>query len=380
MSTFSTILPVYAADTAGVCSMLYELGGMVVVHDASGCNSTYATHDEPRWQHHPSRIFISALTEQDAILGNDQRLVDDVCQTAATLTPRFIALCGSPVPMMIGTDFDALAYEIEQRTGIPTLPLHTSGMQPYTAGAGEALTALLRRFCPPSSRSHKNTGGIRVNLLGATPLDFPRPDTVDRLHSWLTRHGMILNAALALGGCTLEQVAAAGNATVNLVLSSCGFPAARLLAADYGIPAVAGVPYGCAYAAELAQQVREAATTGVSPAVTARHTGLGAPAVIGEPVGALSLACAAAAENGTAVRVLSPVGIPAELTGAVDGETNSAEAMERELAAAAALYADPLYAPMFDTARPFHAWPSYAFSGRCCRNHFPQLIETPLSF
>lgn len=31
----------YAADLAGVCSALYELGGLIVMHDASGCNSTY---------------------------------------------------------------------------------------------------------------------------------------------------------------------------------------------------------------------------------------------------------------------------------------------------------------------------------------------------
>ena len=39
----------YTADCSGVASALYELGGMTVIHDASGCNSTYTTHDEPRW-------------------------------------------------------------------------------------------------------------------------------------------------------------------------------------------------------------------------------------------------------------------------------------------------------------------------------------------
>ena len=31
----------YTADCSGVASALYELGGMTVIHDASGCNSTY---------------------------------------------------------------------------------------------------------------------------------------------------------------------------------------------------------------------------------------------------------------------------------------------------------------------------------------------------
>ena len=43
------IIPIYTADVSGVCSALYELGGMTVMHDPSGCNSTYNTHDEIRW-------------------------------------------------------------------------------------------------------------------------------------------------------------------------------------------------------------------------------------------------------------------------------------------------------------------------------------------
>ena len=63
MIHYAKIISCYTADTSGVCSALYELGGMVVVHDASGCNSTYATHDEPRWYDMDSMIYISALTE-----------------------------------------------------------------------------------------------------------------------------------------------------------------------------------------------------------------------------------------------------------------------------------------------------------------------------
>ena len=53
------IISIYAADTSGVCSALYELNGLTAVHDASGCNSTYSTHDEPRWFDYGSRIYIS---------------------------------------------------------------------------------------------------------------------------------------------------------------------------------------------------------------------------------------------------------------------------------------------------------------------------------
>ena len=70
------IIPIYTADVSGVCSALYELGGMTVMHDPSGCNSTYNTHDEIRWYDQDSLIFISGLTEIDAIMGNDRKFID----------------------------------------------------------------------------------------------------------------------------------------------------------------------------------------------------------------------------------------------------------------------------------------------------------------
>ena len=72
------IIPVYTADVSGVCSALYELGGMTVMHDPSGCNSTYNTHDELRWYDQDSLIFISGLTEIDAVMGNDRKFINDI--------------------------------------------------------------------------------------------------------------------------------------------------------------------------------------------------------------------------------------------------------------------------------------------------------------
>ena len=79
------MIPVYTADVSGVCSALYELGGMTVMHDPSGCNSTYNTHDEIRWYDQDSLIFISGLTEIDAIMGNDRKFIDDIEYAAREL-------------------------------------------------------------------------------------------------------------------------------------------------------------------------------------------------------------------------------------------------------------------------------------------------------
>ena len=110
------IIPIYTADVSGVCSALYELGGMTVMHDPSGCNSTYNTHDEIRWYDQDSLIFISGLTDIDAIMGNDEKFLQDIEEAEKELKPKFIALASSPIPFMNGTDFQGLARALTART------------------------------------------------------------------------------------------------------------------------------------------------------------------------------------------------------------------------------------------------------------------------
>ncbi len=140
------IIPIYTADVSGVCSALYELGGMTVMHDPSGCNSTYNTHDEIRWYDQDSMIYISGLTEIDAVMGNDEKLIRDIEIAAEELKPKFIALAGSPIPYMNGTDFEAIAKILEQDLGIPAFSVPTNGMHDYVYGAGIALAEIAKRI------------------------------------------------------------------------------------------------------------------------------------------------------------------------------------------------------------------------------------------
>ena len=128
MKQVQRVLANYSADLFGLCSALYELGGLIVMHDASGCNSTYNTHDEPRWYDIDSMIYVSGLTEQDAILGNDAKIIGDILEAAEETHPKFIAVCGSPMPYLLGTDFRAIARILEKKSGIPSFGFRTDGM------------------------------------------------------------------------------------------------------------------------------------------------------------------------------------------------------------------------------------------------------------
>ena len=258
MKQTARIISTYAADVSGVCSALYELGGMTVMHDASGCNSTYNTHDEPRWYDMDSMVYISALSEMEAVMGDDRKLVDDIVSVAKELHPGFIAVAGTPIPMVIGTDFEAVAAMIEKESGIPTMGFPTNGMHSYLSGASMAFAGLARRFCLGET---EKTGSLSANILGLTPLDFSVNGSAQDIKALLEQNGIEVVSSWAMGS-SLEELQRAGAAHVNLVVSHAGLETAKLLKERFGTPYVAGVPVGREFSSLVVQTLRSAAKTG----------------------------------------------------------------------------------------------------------------------
>ena len=407
------IIPIYTADVSGVCSALYELGGMTVMHDPSGCNSTYNTHDEIRWYDEDSLIFISGLTEIDAIMGNDEKFIHDIEEAASELKPRFIALASSPIPYMNGTDFPAIAEVTDQDTGIPTFAVPTNGMHDYVHGAGMALEAIAEHFVLPKSHaedvSNKNTeekGRNRlVNLLGVTPLDFGPLDHAETMKRSLEQYGWQINSMWAMGD-SLDQLSKSADAAVNVVVSSVGIRAAKVLQRKFGTPYVVGAPVG-----RFTEKLSEAMEVAVSSAkgfaaseieknAQTRHLSETEAAqepadnvvyaacrkvsenlqdankaeentrhqaeitLIGEPVTMGSLAAAIELQYGRSVRVLCPLEETEGLLAPGDEAVCGEEMMEEKLKDAGIIAADPLYRPICPKDAQFYELPHIAFSGR----------------
>ena len=373
------IIPIYTSDVSGVCSALYELGGMVVIHDPSGCNSTYNTHDEIRWYNQDSLIFISGLTEIDAVMGNDEKFLSDIKEAAGELHPKFIALVSSPIPFMNGTDFPALAKVLETETGIPVFAVPTNGMHDYVYGAGKALEEIARRFV--SEQMEDRNGSERtVNLLGATPLDFGPISKVEELKKNLEQYGWKTISTWAMGD-SLEDLAQAGKAEMNLVISSVGLMAAKMLKEKYGTPYVIGTPYK-----EYAERISEALEKRIQiPAIEDRRrenlqgTGNSEKIItlIGEPVTIGSLAAIIERRYHYKTRILCPLenaeGLLGEhdlkicgegLLGEHDLKICGEEEMENALKNAQIVVADPLYRPICPVECEFYERAHIAFSGR----------------
>lgn len=356
----------YSADLFGMCNALCELGGLVVMHDASGCNSTYCTHDEPRWFDTDSMIYISALTEEDIILGRDEKLIDDI-QSAVQAAkekahpPRFIAIGGSPMPFMVGCDMAGIARSVEKRTGLPTLALECGGMRDYTVGAGAAFKWLADTFCltslPPSERlirraslPYKRT----MNILGLTPLDFATASNAAAIKDLFARDGAHIISTWAMG-TSIEEIKNAGLADVNAVVSATGFAAAKRLFETYGTPYVMGIPFGKdAVDAMLPLHLDDAAV-------------FNGALIIGEAVMASSLRkCLREYYGAQGVRLLCPLEETAGLLEEGDIHTDDEERIINAMQGACTIIADPLYrrALQKGSKARFIDLPHTAYSGR----------------
>ena len=375
MNQTARIISIYAADTSGVCSALYEYGGMTVIHDASGCNSTYTTHDEPRWYDKKSMMFISGLTEKDAVMGNDDRFINDLIISANELKPAFIALCASPLPAMIGTDLEAIAYAVESETGIPSFAVKTNGMNSYIYGVANAFLDIAKRFIKDDMTDKSDS--LRVNFLGMTPLDFPKKDSYLSLVKFIKDAGFTLNACVGME-TSLSEIEGLANADVNLIVSSSGKLLADYLYDEYNIPYVKGVPYGIGFAEKIKEALIKASENKENIDATSEYREEGNVAILGESVMSASLASALLLEKGIKANVLETVGDgDFDILKSFDMSCDDEKILENELKKYDVIIGDPLFKPIC-TDKKFIELPHEAFSGRCFTKNAPNLIYTSL--
>ena len=393
MKQIASRISIYSADAFGICSALYELGGLCVMHDASGCNSTYNTHDEPRWYDFDSMVYISGLSEMEAIMGDDQKFIDDIVYTAKELNPNFIAIAGTPIPTMIGTDFKAIANIIEKETNIPTFGFDTTGMHSYVSGAYKAFEALAKRFLKRNdkesraekkesidkeSREHQNSS-IKINILGVTPLDFSINKSVEAMVDLLKENNFEVISTWAMGS-SLEYIKNAGDADINLVVSYSGMGAAKYMYENLNIPYVIGTPFGKEFANKVIEDLKEVKSTKENKiSYSNRKIDKNAEiTIVGESIMSESLAYAISKEKNKTVNVISSLETDEKLLLEGDKIAMFEDDIEKCLKNSKTIIADPLFRPICPLDSNFISLPHEAFSGRIYRDEIPNIINKSL--
>jgi len=265
----------FAPDQSGAVSVLYELGGMLVICDAGGCTGNVCGFDEPRWFETRSAVFSAGLRDMDAILGRDDRLVAKLADAAEKLDVTFAAVIGTPVPAVIGTDYRALERMLSKKTDLSVLTVNTDGMELYDRGEEKAYLALFGRFAGENvdvepgniektqtaescdgKRNGKNEDVSvdiedrpRVGIIGMTPQDVSDLKAAEKIRKLYADQGL---RAVCYGmGDGLEEVKKASLTVKNVVVSPAALKAAQYLQKKFG------TPYEIAYplASELVPEV-----------------------------------------------------------------------------------------------------------------------------
>ena len=221
----------FAPDQSGAGSVLFELGGIVVICDAGGCTGNVCGFDEPRWFEQKSAIFSAGLRDMDAILGRDDRLVAKLADVVQKIDATFVAVIGTPVPAVIATDYLALKRMSEKKIKLPILTVDTDGMELYDKGEEKAFLELFKIFAIEKYQPEED----RIGILGMTPQDVSDLKAADKMRE-LFQQKYDQQAVCYGMGDGLEEIKKASSASKNIVVSPAALVAAQYLEKTFGTP------------------------------------------------------------------------------------------------------------------------------------------------
>lgn len=236
-------LPLLAADYSGALSVLGGMGGYVLLCGPAGCLENYTGMEDPEWFTAPGPVFTSDMREKDVVFGIERSLKQRVRAYVERFRPPFIALVGTPVTSLIGSDLAGIAAELEAELGVPAIAAETTGDENYTTGIDAAYRALAARFVAGMAAGGEGVGKHSgVNILGYTKLDYCDGSDLEALIAHEEQGETAVRCVV--GSCGCEQLAELANAERNLVVSASGLGLARFLRSRFGTPYTCDLPIG----------------------------------------------------------------------------------------------------------------------------------------
>ena len=163
------------------------------------------------------------------LVGLDYIFINKIIKTAEEMRPPFIAIVGSPVPAIIGTDYASICKEVEDSTNIPCISVSTTGFNDYARGIEKSYLAL-ERFI-----EHEEEKDDRlVNIIGYNVVDYYDDKDLEVFKKRLESEGYRVNCVL--GNSPVEDIRHMTRAGINLVVSTSGLKYALSLQRRFGMP------------------------------------------------------------------------------------------------------------------------------------------------
>jgi hypothetical protein len=231
-------------------------------------------------------VYCTGFRKVDAILGDDEKLIRKIVKNALVKHPKFIAIVGSPVPNVIGFDFNGVARAVEKRTGIPCFGFPTAGIKgTYYDGILMAYSALSEYYEKHLEKKDPWEDRGTVAIPGISPLDMHQ-DVYDELCSKLKTNGVnILPSRGEYGSLAFYQYPE--KITLNLVWNQAGLQIAREMEKKYRTPYIVNFPVGEKQLPGYLDLIREGKTAVfkvLSPKVVRKSGAVIADSVIGDSI------------------------------------------------------------------------------------------------
>lgn len=220
-------LSTFAGDYSGVCNAAHHMNCLTVLHGHGGCIGGVSTCDDFELDEHDMKIFFTKISEVDAVTGNDNKIIDMIVQAGKDIPCDFILLCGSPIPMLIGTDYRAWKRLIEKRIDLPVIALDTKGFDRYDKGEEALFHALIDTFTLDSQKKRN-----RVNVIGDTALNGWNSEMRESFRETLSQE--YEEVLFWSKDVQMEEISTASEATLNIAVSVSAVSVVKKLYERYG--------------------------------------------------------------------------------------------------------------------------------------------------
>lgn len=232
-------LPALASDLSGYCSVFFGMNCMIVLYGPGGCAGNFSFCDEIRWIDGEKDFFITALTDIEAITGDESFAVKKIKNSFQNMDYPFIAMVGAPITTMIGCDLNAIGDELEKTLKCPVCVCTGHGFRRFDEGQEEAYLNILEKFVDKDIINNSKNG---VNIIGATSHNGFNQKMVDEISSFYEKdYGDTCVWAM---GADIDSIKNAGKAKKNIALSTSAIATVKKMKEIFGTEYMVEIPIG----------------------------------------------------------------------------------------------------------------------------------------
>ncbi len=176
--------------------------------------------------------FSTDMQERDVIFGGEKKLYRALVELIDRHSPAAAFVYSTCIVGIIGDDLEAVCRKVAAEKGIPVLPVQSEGFKGNKRAGYQAACLAMRRLVGMG-----DTAGISpysINILG----DFNLAGELWLIRDYFTQIGVEVVANIT-GDGRVADIQRAHGAALNVVqCSGATMELARMMEADYGIPAI----------------------------------------------------------------------------------------------------------------------------------------------